>query len=115
MLSYRWYINDPGDKEASVEPMRRQMELYRHELKAQTTAEAQHEIMRQILQISKEESWTIGISLPADGYGTVAKVSTTCRRRCGTRSVTRRRSRRIRRSTSSRAEVGGLWRPIVDC
>lgn len=65
----QWYAGTPGGEEPPEAP-RRQMELY-GQLRTMANPERQDELMREILQIAKEEFYTIGISLPAQGYGIV--------------------------------------------
>jgi peptide/nickel transport system substrate-binding protein len=71
MLWYRWFVDDPGDKEEPPPPMLRQMELYRKTLRSKVSDDEQYDVMKQILQISKEQFWNMGIALPPTGYGTV--------------------------------------------
>jgi peptide/nickel transport system substrate-binding protein len=71
MLWYRWFVGDPGDKEEPPPPMLKQMELYRQTLRSKVSTDEQYDVMAQILQISKEQFWNMGIALPPIGYGTV--------------------------------------------
>jgi peptide/nickel transport system substrate-binding protein len=67
----RWY--ETGGQEGAEPPprIREQMDLY-HELEATADAEGQYELMRQILQISQEEFWVMGLNLTPPGFGIVA-------------------------------------------
>lgn len=65
-----WYNGDPRGVEPPEAP-RRQMELY-DQLKATADPDAQAALMNEILEIAADQFYTIGISLPAPGYGIVA-------------------------------------------
>ncbi len=66
-----YYNGDPrGEAPPEGHPVWTQWELY-DQLKATADADQQAELMKQILQISQEEFYAIGISLPAPGYGIV--------------------------------------------
>lgn len=66
-----WYINpDDPFAEEPPEPTRRQMELY-DQVKQSSDPARQEELMREILQIAKEQFYLIGVVLPANGYGIV--------------------------------------------
>lgn len=65
-----WYNSGGANGEEPPEAPKRQMELY-DQLLATAEPEAQKDLMREILTIAKEEFYTIGISLWADGYGIV--------------------------------------------
>ncbi len=62
-----WFNGDARGVEPPEAP-KRQMELYRQ---IQSTADTglQNELMTEILNIAQQEFYTIGISLPAPGYG----------------------------------------------
>lgn len=62
-----WYNNDPRGEEPPAD-VKKQMELY-NELKATGDIKKQKELMRQILEITKEQFYVIGISLPPTGFG----------------------------------------------
>ena len=62
-----WYNKDPRGEEPPAAP-KKQMELY-DQLKATGDTKKQDELMKQILQISQEQFYAIGIALPANGYG----------------------------------------------
>ncbi|MAS33902.1 MAG: ABC transporter substrate-binding protein [Anaerolineaceae bacterium] len=66
-----WYNNssDPRAEEPNA-GAQRQMELY-NELKATADPDGQAALMNEILAISAEEFYAIGITLPAPGYGIV--------------------------------------------
>lgn len=74
--AWQVYYNNPsglGALTAPEEPpaaTKRQMELY-DQLKATGDATEQERLMKEILQIAADEFYTIGISLPAAGYGIV--------------------------------------------
>ena len=60
-----------GDMVRGLEPpetMARQQDLYR-QIQATADADEQDALMREILQIAADEFYTMGISLPAPGYG----------------------------------------------
>jgi len=69
-LWYRWYAGTEPSEEPP-EPMRRQMSLYREELQSATEPEEQYAVMRRIVEIARDQFWTMGISLPPDAYGIV--------------------------------------------
>jgi peptide/nickel transport system substrate-binding protein len=62
-----WYNKDPRGEEPPAAP-KKQMELY-DQLKATGDTKKQDDLMKQILQISQEQFYAIGISLPTNGYG----------------------------------------------
>ncbi|SEE85603.1 ABC transporter substrate-binding protein [Ruania alba] len=66
----QWYTSRGEAGEEPIEPVKRQMELY-DELTTVADADRQKEILTEILQIAKEEFYTIGISLWADAFGIV--------------------------------------------
>lgn len=75
MAWYNWYVNPSGEgamvpPEEPPEPVKRQMELY-DQIKATGDQELQMELMREILEISKEQFYVIGISSSPPGYGIV--------------------------------------------
>jgi len=65
-----WYASGGRQGERPPEPMLRQLQLY-DRLLATTDDAEQADYLRQILQIAKEEFYTIGTVLPAPGYGIV--------------------------------------------
>jgi peptide/nickel transport system substrate-binding protein len=65
-----WYNGDPGPSEKPPPPTIRQMELY-DQLNASTDVDERKDLLRQILQIAKEEFYTIGTALPTSEYGIV--------------------------------------------
>ncbi|MBE1609306.1 ABC transporter substrate-binding protein [Actinopolymorpha pittospori] len=69
-LWYRWYADDKPS-EPPPPAMQRQMSLYRNELQAEKDPEGQGRVMAQIVEIARDEFWTMGISLPPDSYGIV--------------------------------------------
>jgi peptide/nickel transport system substrate-binding protein len=64
-----WYNKDSRGEEPPA-ASKKQMELY-DQLKATGDAKKQDELMKQILQISQEQFYAIGIALPTNGYGIV--------------------------------------------
>ena len=67
----RWYENP--EQEGAVEPSpgaQKQMELYR-QLTSTADAGEQADLMREILAISKNELYTLGLVLPTNGFGIV--------------------------------------------
>jgi peptide/nickel transport system substrate-binding protein len=68
-----WYqqpANPQTPAEEPPEPVKQQFALY-EQLKATTDAAAQIEIFKQLLEISKEQFYAMGVSLPGSGYGIV--------------------------------------------
>ncbi len=65
-----WYVTGGAQGEEPLEPGRKQIELY-HEIESTGDPARQDELMKEILQISKEQFYAIGIHLPGDGYGIV--------------------------------------------
>ncbi len=70
--AWQYYYNDPSDARGEVPPdaVKQQMDLY-NQLKATAAPDAQNALMSQILQISADQFYVIGIALPANGYGIV--------------------------------------------
>lgn len=68
-----WYIN-PNSPDAITPPadVQRQLELY-NELKETANAEKQTQLMRDILDISADQFYVMGIALPPNRKGVVAK------------------------------------------
>lgn len=64
-----WYNNDPRGEEP-VSEIKKQMNLY-DQLKSTGDTKKQKELMNEILEISKEQFYVIGISLPSPGFGIV--------------------------------------------
>jgi peptide/nickel transport system substrate-binding protein len=69
MLWQYWYNKDPRGEEPLPAP-KKQMELY-DQLKATGDSKKQDDLMKQILVISQEQFYAIGIALPTNGYGIV--------------------------------------------
>ncbi|NEE00384.1 ABC transporter substrate-binding protein [Phytoactinopolyspora halotolerans] len=66
-----WYMDpDSPNAEEPAEGPRRQMELY-DQIKATVDQDEQIELMRELLEILKEEFYSIGISTPPQGIGVV--------------------------------------------
>ncbi|MDP9352555.1 MAG: ABC transporter substrate-binding protein, partial [Chloroflexota bacterium] len=66
------WFNDPK-ADGAIEPAapaKKQMELYRQLMNSADTEE-RTDLMKQILQISQEEFWVMGLALPTEGYGIV--------------------------------------------
>jgi peptide/nickel transport system substrate-binding protein len=63
-----WWRSGGEEGQEPPEAVVRQGELYA-ELKASNDPEEQEDLMRQILDISREEFWTMGVSLPQAHYG----------------------------------------------
>jgi peptide/nickel transport system substrate-binding protein len=74
-MAWRLWADDPEDElaEEPSEPAKKQIELYQ-QLKSTADREEQVELMKQILQIAKEEFYVIGIALPATGFGIVSNT-----------------------------------------
>jgi peptide/nickel transport system substrate-binding protein len=69
---WQYWYNNPSDQRA-VEPpaeVKKQMELY-DQLKAEPDQAKQADLMKQIVQITKEQFYTIGVSTQPDLYGIV--------------------------------------------
>jgi len=64
-----WYNKDPRGEEPPAET-KKQMDLY-NQIKATGDTAKQDELMKQLLVISQEQFYAIGIELPANGYGIV--------------------------------------------
>lgn len=69
MLWQYWFNKDPRGEEPPAAP-KKQMDLYT-QLKATGDAAKQDDLMKQILMISQEQFYAIGIVLPTNGYGIV--------------------------------------------
>lgn len=65
-----WYASGGSEGEEPPAATREQLDLY-DEVKQTIDLDERDELMRQILQIAKEEFYSIGISSPIPGYGTV--------------------------------------------
>src|SRR5690606_23514053 len=63
-----WFISDGAEGEEPPEPTLRQMELYR-EIQRTTDTAAQDELMKEIIQIAKEQFYVIGVNLYPPSYG----------------------------------------------
>ncbi|HEX2623403.1 MAG TPA: ABC transporter substrate-binding protein, partial [Phototrophicaceae bacterium] len=70
--AWQYWFNNPADERAEEpsEATKQQMDLY-NQLRATADPEGQNEIMKQILQIAADQFYTIGISLPSNGYGVI--------------------------------------------
>lgn len=66
-----WFTSGGREGQEPPPAAKRQMELY-GEVRRTTDKGEQATLMRQILQIAKEEFWAIGTVLPTSGYGIVA-------------------------------------------
>ncbi len=67
-----WFEDGP-DADGAMEPpppAKKQMELYR-QVQATADPQKQVQLMNQILDITREQFWGMGISLPIEGYGIV--------------------------------------------
>jgi peptide/nickel transport system substrate-binding protein len=69
---WQYWYNNPKDERAIEPPEapKKQMELY-DQLKAEPDAAKQTELFKQIVQIAKEQFYTIGVSTQPDLYGIV--------------------------------------------
>ncbi|HEY8458689.1 MAG TPA: ABC transporter substrate-binding protein [Actinopolymorphaceae bacterium] len=67
----RWYEGG-SPQEEPPEAMRRQVAIYREMVVGNPDPEVQYEGMRQVIEIAKEEFWTMGISLPPPTYAIVS-------------------------------------------
>ena len=67
---WQYWFNGDSRGEQPPEGTQRQMDLY-NELKSTADPEEQNALMSEILQISADEFYVIGISLPPDGFGIV--------------------------------------------
>ncbi len=67
-----WYVSEGARGEEPPEAARRQMELY-DQVQAEPDAARREELMRELLAISKDEFWVIGIALPEIAYGITSK------------------------------------------
>lgn len=65
-----WYVSRGEQGEEPPEAPKRQMELY-DRLQQTADPDEQTELLTEIIQIAKEEFYTIGVSLWADGFGIV--------------------------------------------
>ncbi len=67
---WQYYFNGDARGEAPPAAAQQQMDLY-NQIKTTADAEEQNELMAELLQISADEFYAIGISLPPNGYGIV--------------------------------------------
>ncbi|MCV3272306.1 ABC transporter substrate-binding protein [Roseobacter sinensis] len=67
-----WYTAGGLEGEAPPAPAQRQMELF-DMVQAEPDLDARRALMRELLEISKEEFWAIGIALPSVAYGITSK------------------------------------------
>jgi peptide/nickel transport system substrate-binding protein len=70
--AWQYWFNDPTDQRGEEPPdiVKQQMDLY-NQLRATANPDDQNALMKQILDIAADQFYTIGISLPANGYGIV--------------------------------------------
>ena len=70
--AWQYWFNNPNDERAEEPPdlVRQQMDLY-NQLRETADPEGQNALMSQILEISADQFYAIGISLPGNGYGIV--------------------------------------------
>ncbi|MEO8394751.1 MAG: ABC transporter substrate-binding protein, partial [Chloroflexota bacterium] len=70
--AWQYWYNDPKDARGEEPPadVKKQMDLYT-QLRATADPDGQNDLMKQILDIAADQFYTIGISLPANGYGIV--------------------------------------------
>lgn len=71
--AWQYWYNNPNDERAEEPPaiVKEQMDLYT-QLRATADPEGQNALMSQILEITADQFYSIGISLPANGYGLVS-------------------------------------------
>lgn len=71
--AWQYWYNNPNDERAEEPPaiVKEQMDLYT-QLRATADPEGQNALMNQILEITADQFYSIGISLPANGYGLVS-------------------------------------------
>ncbi|HSH80336.1 MAG TPA: ABC transporter substrate-binding protein, partial [Herpetosiphonaceae bacterium] len=71
-MAWQYWFNNPQDERGQEPPaeVKKQMDLY-NQLKAEPDPAKQSELMKQILQITKEQFYVIGVTLPPNGYGIV--------------------------------------------
>jgi peptide/nickel transport system substrate-binding protein len=71
-MPWHFWRNEPGNALAEEPPdeVKRQIELY-DQIKMTADPEEQKALMRQVLQIAKEQFYVIGTTLPSEGYGLV--------------------------------------------
>jgi peptide/nickel transport system substrate-binding protein len=67
----QWYEGG-SPKEEPPPAMQRQAKIYREQVVGNADREAQYEGMRQVIEIAKDEFWTMGISLPPKAYAVVS-------------------------------------------
>ena len=65
-----WYEGVTPSEEPP-EPMKRQMTIYHDEVEGSLDLKARYEGMRRIIEIARDEFWTMGISLPAQSVALV--------------------------------------------
>ncbi len=70
--SWQYWFNNPTDQRGEEPPaeVKQQMELY-NQLKSTPDAAEQTRLMKELLQISKDQFYVIGVTLPPNGYGIV--------------------------------------------
>ncbi|MBZ0290883.1 MAG: ABC transporter substrate-binding protein, partial [Anaerolineae bacterium] len=71
-MAWQYWFNNPTDERAEEPPaaVMEQMDLY-NQLKSTADPAQQSDLMNQILEISADQFFTIGISLTPNGYGIV--------------------------------------------
>lgn len=62
-----WYEGQEPQEEPPG-PMKLQMQIYREEVQAQIDRDARYLAMKKIIEIARDEFWTMGISLPPQPY-----------------------------------------------
>jgi len=72
LWAMNWFAPDHEKRQDPPEPVARQLKLYR-EMNASASDEERAELFRQILEITREQFYTIGISLPPNSFGIATK------------------------------------------
>ena len=67
----RWYEGGSPSEEPP-EAMKRQMAIYREKVFASTDQKVQYEGIREIIEIARDEFWTMGVSLPGAPFAVVS-------------------------------------------
>jgi peptide/nickel transport system substrate-binding protein len=65
-----WYETNGAKGEEPTEPAKQQMQLY-DQIKVTVDEAKQRDLMKQLLDISADQFWIMGISTPSEGYGIV--------------------------------------------
>ncbi|WP_181727406.1 ABC transporter substrate-binding protein [Streptomyces sp. PT12] len=71
---FTWLETGGDEGMEPPEPAKEQYRIYTEELTSETDAEGRADGMRRILEIAKEQFWTIGISTALPGYGVVGNA-----------------------------------------